>query len=61
LPLIPSRAGAAAVFPTEEFFCGRLRNARARAAYLVAVRRFLKHAEGRGPQLSTIAEGRKPG
>jgi len=54
LPLILSRAGSAAVFATEEFFYGRLRNANTRAAYLIAVRRFLKWAEGRGLELQTI-------
>jgi hypothetical protein len=54
LPLILSRAGSAAVFATEEFFSGRLRNANTRAAYLIAIRRFLKWAESRGLQLQTI-------
>jgi hypothetical protein len=53
LLLMLSRAGTAAVFATEEFFYGRLRNANARAANLIAVRRFLEWAEGRRPQLST--------
>ncbi len=34
-------AGQAAVFAPEEFFFGSIRNAHTRAAYLIAVRRFL--------------------
>src|SRR3984893_1501600 len=54
LPEILARAGKAAVFAADEFFFGRIRNAHTRAAYLVAVRRFLKWAEGRGLELRTI-------
>ncbi len=53
LPILSS-AGSAAVFATEEFFFGKLRNAHTRAAYLIAVRKFLKWAEGRGLKLSQI-------
>lgn len=55
LPLILSRAGQAAVFATEEFFFGRIRNTHTRSAYLIAVKRFLAWAEGRGLSLSQIA------
>jgi integrase/recombinase XerD len=54
LPQILARAGKAAVFAAEEFFFGRIRNEHTRAAYLVAVRRFLRWAENRGLELSTI-------
>jgi len=43
------------VFATGEFFCGCLRNAHTRAAYLVAVRLFFKWAEGRGLALAHFA------
>src|SRR5205085_9674432 len=55
LPEILTRAGKAAVFAAEEFFYGRIRNERTRAAYLIAVRRFLKWAEARGLELVRIA------
>jgi hypothetical protein len=55
LPLILSRAGQAAVFATEEFFFGRIRNEHTRSAYLIAVKRFLAWAESRGLELSQIA------
>src|SRR5437879_6332409 len=55
LPEILTRAGKAAVFAAEEFFYGRIRNGRTRAAYLIAVRRFLKWAEARGLELVRIA------
>src|SRR5271165_67591 len=48
------RGGKAAVFAAEEFFFGRIRNEHTRAAYLVAVRRFLRWAENRGLELTTI-------
>src|SRR5580704_19764855 len=54
LPEILVRAGKAAVFAAEEFFFGRIRNEHTRAAYLVAVRRFLRWAENRGLELNTI-------
>src|SRR5579871_4480910 len=54
LPLILYRAGSAAMFATEEFFFGRLRNAHTRQAYLIAVKRFLLWAEGRGLELQQI-------
>ena len=55
LPEILVRAGKAAVFATEEFFFGRIRNEHTRQAYLVAVRRFLAWAEARGLELVRIA------
>ena len=55
LPAILSQAGTAAVFAADEFFYGRIRNEHTRAAYLIAVRRFLKWAEGRGLELQRIA------
>ncbi len=55
LPEILRRAGKAAVFAAEEFFFGRIRNEHTRAAYLVAVRRFLLWAETRGLELVRIA------
>jgi site-specific recombinase XerD len=54
LPAILSRAGRAAVFATEEFFFGRIRNEHTRSAYLIAVRRFLQWAESRGLELARI-------
>jgi len=54
LPEILARSGKAAVFAAEEFFFGRIRNEHTRAAYLVAVRRFLKWAENRGLELAGI-------
>ncbi len=53
-PVIVSRAGKAAVFASEEFFFGRLRNPHTRQAYLIAVRRFLHWAEAQGLELSGI-------
>ena len=55
LPQILSRAGTAAVFATEEFFFGRIRNPHTRSAYLIAVKRFLAWAEAQGLELSQIA------
>src|SRR5437016_4850546 len=55
LPEILRRAGKAAVFAAEEFFYGRIRNEHTRAAYLIAVRRFLQWAEARGLELMRIA------
>ena len=54
LPDILLRGGAAAVFAAEEFFFGRIRNAHTRAAYQVAVKRFLMWAESRNLELSQI-------
>ena len=54
LPEILLRAGKAAAFAADEFFYGRIRNEHTRAAYLVAVKRFLRWAEGRGLELSGI-------
>jgi len=55
LPNILARAGTAAVFAAEEFFYGKIRNEHTRAAYLIAVRRFLRWAENRGFDLRQIA------
>jgi integrase/recombinase XerD len=55
LPEILSRAGHAAVFATEEFFYGWIRNPHTRAAYLHAVKLFLAWAEIRGLELINIA------
>ncbi len=54
LPEILARAGKAAIFAAEEFFYGRIRNEHTRAAYLIAVRRFLRAAENRGLELGQI-------
>jgi integrase/recombinase XerD len=54
LPEILALAGKTAVFAAEEFFFGRIRNEHTRAAYLVAVRRFLRWAESRGLELAGI-------
>jgi site-specific recombinase XerD len=55
LPEILRRGGTAAVFAADEFFFGRIRNEHTRAAYLIAVRRFLQWAEDRGLELVRIA------
>lgn len=52
---ILSRAGQAAIFATEEFFFGRIRNPHTRSAYLIAVKRFFAWAEARGIELQNIA------
>jgi integrase/recombinase XerD len=54
LPEILVHAGKAAVFATEEFFFGRIRNEHTRKAYLIAVKRFLVWAETRGLELQQI-------
>src|ERR1035437_2669433 len=54
LPQILIRAGKAAVFATEEFFFGRIRNEHTRSAYMIAVKRFLAWAEARGLELRGI-------
>jgi integrase/recombinase XerD len=54
-PAILSRAGNAAMFATDEFFYGRIRNEHTRSAYLIAVKRFLAWAEVRGLELQQIA------
>jgi site-specific recombinase XerD len=54
LPEIISRAGKAAVFAADEFFYGRIRNEHTRAAYMIAVKRFLTWAESRGRELRGI-------
>ena len=54
MPEILARAGKAAVFAADEFFFGTIRNEHTRAAYLIAVRRFLTWAEKRGLELIQI-------
>jgi site-specific recombinase XerD len=54
LPEILSRGGPAAVFAADEFFYAHIRNEHTRAAYLIAVRRFLNWAESRGLELIQI-------
>jgi site-specific recombinase XerD len=54
LPAILERAGKAAIFAAEEFFYGRIRNEHTRAAYLIAVRRFLSWAAKRHIELLQI-------
>src|SRR5579871_5938828 len=51
---ILQRAGKRAVFAAEEFLFGRIRNEHTRAAYLVALRRFLSWVEARGLELNRI-------
>jgi integrase/recombinase XerD len=53
-PEILARAGNAAIFATDEFFYGRLRNEHTRSAYLIAVKRYLAWAEARGLELQRI-------
>jgi site-specific recombinase XerD len=55
LPQILIRGGKAAVFAAEEFFFGRIRNEHTRAAYMIAVRRFLAWAEKSGIELRRIS------
>jgi integrase/recombinase XerD len=55
LPEILVRGGKAAVFAAEEFFFGRIRNENTRAAYMIAVKRFLGWAEKRSLELRRIA------
>jgi integrase/recombinase XerD len=55
LPQILVDGGKSAVFAAEEFFHGRIRNANTRAAYMIAVKRFLAWAEKRGLELRRIA------
>jgi site-specific recombinase XerD len=50
-----ARAGPAAMFAAEEFFFGHLRNPHTRAAYRIAVGRFLSWAQDRGLDLAGIA------
>jgi site-specific recombinase XerD len=47
-------AGKAAAFAAEEFFFGRIRNEHTRAAYLIAVKRFLRWAEACGLELRRV-------
>jgi len=50
-------AGPAAGFAWDEFFAGQLRNRHTRAAYLHAVRRFLKWAEPHAATIDRITPG----
>ncbi len=50
-------AGPAAQFAWEEFFGARLRNRHTRAAYLQAVRRFLRHCQERGVDPLAVSPG----
>ena len=54
LPDIVQRAGEAAVFATEEFFYGKIRNEHTRSAYLHAVKQFLAWCERCGLELARI-------
>lgn len=54
-PEILRRAGTAAIFATDEFFYGRIRNEHTRSAYLITVKRFLAWADARGLELRQIA------
>ena len=44
----------AAVFAADEFFYGRIWNEHTRAAYFIAVKKFLAWAEGRDLELRSI-------
>lgn len=55
LPALVQQAGPAAVFAAEEFFFGTIRNPHTRAAYLTAIRRFLRWAEEAKLTLERIA------
>ncbi len=57
LPAIVQRAGAAAAFVWEEYFKARHTNPNTQRAYLLAARRFLAWAEGRGVELPAITPG----
>jgi integrase/recombinase XerD len=57
LPVLVERAGAAAAFVWEEYFKARHTNRHTQRAYLLAVRRFLAWAEGRGVELPSITPG----
>lgn len=50
-------AGPAAGFAWDEFFSGHIRNRHTRAAYLLAVRRFLTWAESRAITIDRITPG----
>jgi integrase/recombinase XerD len=57
LPALVEQAGAAAAFVWEEYFKARHTNRHTQRAYLLAVRRFLAWAEGRGVDLPAITPG----
>lgn len=57
LPAILARAGAAALFATQEFFYGTLRNPNTRSAYAIALKRFFGWAETRGLELVRLSPG----
>src|SRR5579871_1067018 len=53
-PEIIMRAGKRATFAADEFFFGRIRNEHTRAAYMVAVKRFLRSVDRAGLELNRI-------
>lgn len=57
LPALIASAGPAAGFAFDEFFTGRLRNPRTRAAYRLAVRRFLDWVKAQEEPLERITPG----
>jgi integrase/recombinase XerD len=56
-PGLIAAAGEAAGFAWDEFFSGQIRNRHTRAAYLLAVRRFLIWVEPRAPSIERITPG----
>ncbi|MDZ4780950.1 MAG: tyrosine-type recombinase/integrase [Planctomycetia bacterium] len=57
IPACLDRAGPAASFAWEELFLGKLRNPHTRAAYLLAVRRFLAWCDARNAEIARISPG----
>ena len=57
LPHLVAEMGAAGRFAWEEFFQAGIRNAHTRAAYLLAVRRFLTWCEKQGIELRQVTPG----
>lgn len=57
VPSLVAEAGPAAAFAFDEFFSGMLCNRHTRAAYLYAVRKFLKWVEPIGVTLAQITPG----
>ncbi|MCA9147803.1 MAG: tyrosine-type recombinase/integrase [Planctomycetales bacterium] len=55
IPRLVEQAGAAANFAWEEFVFGRLRNPHTRAAYELAIRRFLGYCESVGKVLPSVS------
>jgi integrase/recombinase XerD len=56
-PSLIAAAGPAAGFAWDEFFSGRIRNRHTRAAYLHAVRQFLKWAEPHAATIDRVTPG----